>query len=444
MSSVKEMILSFLKSEVVPAVGCTEPAAIALAAAKASELIDIDYNKIDSVELIISPNMFKNAMGVGIPNADEIGINIAAALGIVHKCSVEQLNIFKNISKEELTSAKEFIVKGRLEVSLKETDKKIYIEVIIKSNNQYSRAIIEDRHNKFVLLEKNGKILLKADDNSMAGENKDKASDCVCPEIFNLKIKNIVDEVEKLTLEDLKFLKEGLDMNIKIAGCGVSEPLGVGIGYQMQSSMKNNKMDNSYINRAIALVAAASDARMKGIPLPVMSSNGSGNMGLVQSIPIYEYMEEFNIDELCTLRALALSHVITGYIKHYTGRLSPLCGAATAAGVGLSSAYCLLMDGGYEEIKGAIKNMVGNISGMICDGAKSGCALKSATSVSAAYFSAVLACSSRVIPNKNGIVEENLEETIKHMGELSSSMLETDRTILNIMQKINRKDRKQA
>jgi len=227
-------------------------------------------------------------------------------------------------------------------------------------------------------------------------------------------------------------------MNMKIANAGISEPLGVGMGYQLQDSMNKNMMDNSYINRAIALVAAASDARMKGIPLPVMSSNGSGNMGLVQSIPLYQYKEDFNIDQLSLLKALALSHIITGYIKHYTGRLSPLCGAATAAGIGLSSAYCLLMNGGYNGIKGAIKNMIGDVSGMICDGAKSGCALKSATSVSTAYFSAILACSNRIIPNKNGIIEENLEETIKHMGELSASMSQADKIILSIMQKINR------
>ncbi|MFA6939986.1 MAG: L-serine ammonia-lyase, iron-sulfur-dependent, subunit alpha [Clostridiaceae bacterium] len=435
MSNAKGMILDFLKNEVVPAVGCTEPAAIALAGAKASELLNIlDYRKINSVNLIISPNIFKNAMGVGIPNTDEIGINIAAVLGVVHKGSEEQLNIFQNVTREDVVYAKNLIKDGRLTVELKDTDKKIYIEMVIKVKNEYSRVIIEDRHNKFVLLEKNDRILLRVDD----GDENNKVQTCPCHGIYDLTIKNIVDEVQRLSYEELRFLEEGLIMNMKIAHAGIFEPLGVGMGYQLQSSMNNNKIESSYINRAIALVAAASDARMKGTPLPVMSSNGSGNMGLVQSIPLYQYKEDFNADEVTLLKALALSHIITGYIKHYTGRLSPLCGAATAAGVGLSSAYCIFMDGGYEGVKGAIKNMVGNVSGMICDGAKSGCALKSATAVSTAYFSAILACSNRVIPNKNGIVEENLEETIKHMGELSESMAHTDKVILSIMQRINK------
>ncbi|MDV3427926.1 MAG: L-serine ammonia-lyase, iron-sulfur-dependent, subunit alpha [Bacillota bacterium] len=437
MSDIKTMILEFLRNEVVPAVGCTEPAAIALAGAKASELLNIsDYREIDSVNLIISPNIFKNAMGVGIPNTDEIGINIAAALGVVHKGSEEQLNIFQNVTREDAASAKNLINDGKLTVELKDTDKKIYIEMVIKVKNQYSRVIIEDMHNKFVLLEKNDEILFSMD---RCDENdKVQVQTCPCQGIYDLTIKNIVDEVQELSYEDLRFLEEGLIMNMKIAKSGILEPLGVGIGYQLQDSMINNKIESSYINRSIALVAAASDARMKGTPLPVMSSNGSGNMGLVQSIPLYKYKEEFNADELTLLKALALSHIITGYIKHYTGRLSPLCGAATAAGIGLSSAYCMLMDGGYEGIKGAIKNMVGDVSGMICDGAKSGCALKSATAVSTAYFTAILACSKRVIPNKNGIIEENLEETIKHMGEISASMTKTDKVILNIMQKINK------
>ena len=419
MSNIKGMILNFLKSEVVPAVGCTEPAAIALAGAKASELLNIsDYREINSVNLIISPNIFKNAMGVGIPNTDEIGISIAAVLGVVCKGSEKQLNVFENVTRDDVACAKKLINDGKLTVELKDTDKKIYIELVIKVKNQYSRVIIEDRHNKFVLLEKNDEILLSVDDR----DENDKVQSCPCQGIYDLTIKNIVDEIQKLTYEELEFLEEGLIMNMKIANTGTLEPLGVGMGYQLQSSINNNKIESSYINKAIALVAAASDARMKGTPLPVMSSNGSGNMGLVQSIPLYQYKEDFNADEVTLLKALALSHTITGYIKHYTGRLSPLCGAATAAGIGLSSAYCMLMDGGYEGIKGAIKNMVGDISGMICDGAKSGCALKSATAVSTAYFSAILACSNRVIPNKNGIVEENLEETIKHMGEISASM----------------------
>lgn len=435
MSNAKEMILDFLKSEVVPAVGCTEPASIALAGAKASELLNIsDYREINLVNLIISPNMFKNAMGVGIPNTDEIGINIAAALGVVRKGSEDQLNIFQNVTREDVTSAKNLINDGKLIVELKDTDKKIYVEMVIKVNKQYSRVIIEDRHNKFVLLEKNKEILLSVDDK----DENNKVQTCPCQGIYDLTIKNIVYLIQKLTYEDLRFLEEGLIMNMEIARAGIIEPLGVGMGYQLQSSMNSNKIESSYINRAMALVAAASDARMKGTPLPVMSSNGSGNMGLVQSIPLYQYKEDFNADKVTVLKALALSHIITGYIKHYTGRLSPICGAATAAGIGLASAYCMLMDGGYKGIKGAIKNMIGDVSGMICDGAKSGCALKSATAVSTAYFSAILACSNRVIPNKNGIVEENLEETIKHMGEVSASMTQTDKVILNIMQKINR------
>jgi len=156
MRNIKEMILEFLKNEVVSAVGCTEPVAIALACAKASELINLsDYRQIDSIILIISPNIFKNAMGVGIPNTDEIGINIAAALGIVHKGSEEQLNIFQNVTEADVTSAKNLISNGKLKVELKDTDKKIYIEVVIKAKSEYTRAIIEYRHNNFVLLEKN-------------------------------------------------------------------------------------------------------------------------------------------------------------------------------------------------------------------------------------------------------------------------------------------------
>ncbi|AOT68832.1 L-cysteine desulfidase family protein [Geosporobacter ferrireducens] len=424
--NLKAQIINTLKAEVVPALGCTEPVAVALACAKARELINNE--EISNVNILVSPNIYKNGLCVGIPYTDEVGLQIAGALGIVGGKPEKELQVLEKLGDREIQLAKEMVKRKIVCLEIKDTQEKVYVEVTIQSKQSSAKVIISEKHNQFVYLEQNGTVLL----NSMTNETLEKVN---VSELYRTSIFEIIAAIESIDWQELAFLLDGLEMNAQVAKAALENSMGMGVGRGFLDNMNKGILSDDLINYAMMLTAAGADARMSGAPIPVMSSNGSGNHGLTAILPIAAYQKKFDATKESYARALAISHIVTGYIKHYTGRLSALCGCGVAAATGASVAIAWLMGADEEKINGTIKNMVANIAGMVCDGAKVGCALKLATAAATAIQSALLAMQCVIVPAKNGIVGLTAEESIKNLGQLGiEGMTVTDDVILGIMQ----------
>jgi len=428
---LRNLIVETLKEEVVPAMGCTEPVAVALACAKAKELTAFNY--IESVEVFVSPNIYKNGLSVGIPNTSEVGLYIAAALGFIGGESEKDLRVLEGINERQVQNARELLNSGKISLDIKDTGDKIYIEVKLVTDKGNCSVIIGGKHNRFVYIERSGEVLLdlrKEDKKSNAGKNI----------LYSLRIREIIKEIEKIPHEDIAFMLEGVVMNETIAKLGLNEKMGMGVGFSLKKSIQQGFLSEDLMTSSMMLTAAASDARMSGVNLSVMSSNGSGNNGLTAILPLVAYKNKFSVDDEKLAKAVAISHIVNSYIKHYIGRLSALCACGVAAGTGAGVAIAWLMGASYDQIDGVIKNTIANTSGMICDGAKEGCALKLSTSASVAVSSAILAINDSIVHGRNGIVAETAEDTIMNLGVLSSEgMSIADVVILKTMKKMQRK-----
>lgn len=431
MMNAAEILLDTLHAEVKPAMGCTEPVAVALAVAKAKELCIGDTNADlmkSMVDVKVSPNIFKNGLSVGIPGTDQVGLLMAIALGITACESVYGLEVFKSVNAAAIESAFQLLKNGQIKIGIADTDSKVYVEATVANGTAYGKAIIENRHDQFVHLEQNGEVMLSA-----VNSNDHNAPVNVNP-LYDMKISEIIDAVEKLPYSEIEFLLEGYEMNTKVATFGLTQPAGMNVGKTLQNNVEKGLLTDDLMNRAMILTAAASDARMSGASLPVMSSNGSGNNGLTALLPLVAYAQKVDCSKDALARAAAISHLVNSMIKHNIGRLSALCGCGVAAGTGASVAITWLMGGTPIQLDGAIQNMIANTTGMICDGAKVGCSLKLATSASAAVQSALLAIGDVVVPNGNGVIGKTADDTIKNLGVLSKNAMDTvDRVILEIM-----------
>ncbi len=420
---LKDRVIETLKSEVKAAMGCTEPVAVALAVAKAKELcISNEHYNLDQlkVDVKVSPNIFKNGLSVGIPNTDQVGLMIATALSLASCHSVHGLEVFKEVTKSSLKIALKLIDQKQITLTIADTEEKILVDARVTDGKKWGHALIVGRHDQFVLLENHEGVSFTKEVEPPKTLKQ-----------LDLTVKEIIDTVESLPFEDIHFLIEGLDMNRAMAEYGLNHTEGMAVGLTLSHS---KYMSENLMTRAMILTAAASDARMSGAPLPVMSSNGSGNNGITALLPIVAYAKETPVSDDQLARAAAISHLINSVIKNKIGRLSALCGCGVAAGTGASVALTWLMKGDINQIEGAIKNMVANTTGMICDGAKIGCSLKLATSASAAVQSAILAMSGIVVPCGNGIIGKTADETIENLGVLSKDAMGTvDHVILDIM-----------
>lgn len=427
---LKRNILYILQNEVKPAVGCTEPVAIALAAAAAASVL---ASHVDRIDVFLSPNVYKNGMNVGIPSIDEIGLDVAAALGASKRSYSDGLTILGNISPEVLSEAKNLLRNKSVSVKLKDTDKKVYVEVCAYSGSDCGRAVIEDKHDNITGIFYNDTTVYSMEEVCAASTDG-----CMDEEFFDCKLTDIISEIEQLSYEDVAPMLDGLKMNEEAARLGMEKRLGIGTGYAIHKSMGDGIISKDLPNIAMMMTSAASDARMSGLVIPVMSSNGSGNNGLTAILPIaaYNHMHPQSNDKLA--RALAISHVITTYIKHYIGRLSPLCGCSIAAATGSACGITWLMGGVYRHIQGTVKNILANLAGVICDGAKPGCSLKLGTAAASGVQSALLAMGGYSACKNNGIVTGTAEQAIKNLGTLSrNGMGNVDKTIIDIMVSAN-------
>jgi L-cysteine desulfidase len=416
-------ILKILQTELVVALGCTEPIAIAYAAAVAAKFLNSD--EITSIEVIASGNVLKNALAVTIPGADGCGINLAAALGSLADDIDKRMELLSGISFEDVIRAKSLVKDGVVHVTKAETDKKLYIELIVSSSISSARVVIEDLHTNITLIEVDG-----------VKQNSKKLISKGCNYIDDtypiLDLPTIMDFVSNVGLNDLGIVKESILLNKNIAIEGLKNNYGLMVGKILnKGSFGQNNIDIS--TYAMALTAAASDARMSGCSLPVMSNTGSGNQGISATLPIVAIGEKLGLSEDKILRAVTLSHLVTIFIKSKFGRLSALCGVTISA-TGASCGISYLLGGGLNEINYTIQNMMGNITGMLCDGAKPGCALKVSTCTNAAIQSALMAIEGVSILSTDGIIEDDPANTIINMCKIGNQgTTEADKIILDIM-----------
>ncbi|WP_195940177.1 L-cysteine desulfidase family protein [Romboutsia sp. 1001713B170131_170501_G6] len=432
MKDVRNQIVNILKAEVKPALGCTEPVAVALACAKAKELLGEEIVKHN---VLVSPNVYKNGMCVGIPGTERLGLKISVALGFIGGHSENGLRVLETLTEEEVKKAEEYMDTHPISISPADTKEKVYIEVNLEGKTRTSKVIIRTKHDNFVYLEENGNVLLNEqgiEEIAVTTEKEENIMDTIT-------IEELVKNVEDLDFKDIEFLLEGITMNEEIANYGLNQKVGIGVGYGIKKSMEDGLLGDDLMNQAMMITAAASDARMAGVKMPVMSSNGSGNHGLTAILPIVAYNKKFPQSDERLAKALAISHLVTAYIKNYTGRLSAVCGCGVAASTGATAGLSWLMDGDKKQIEGAIENMVANLSGMICDGAKAGCALKLASAASAAVQSAIIAKQQCFVPPMNGIVGSKVEQSIQNLGRVSDKgMSVTDEVIINVMDDMNK------
>lgn len=417
----RKAIKSLMEQEIVPAIGCTEPIAVSLCVAKTSELLEHRPEKID---VFLSPNVIKNAMGVGIPGTNMIGLPIAIALGALIGKSELGLEVLRDFNASDLEKAKSYIEEDRINIFVKENISEIlYIEVISSSQNSSVKAIIRGLHTFFSYIEKDGKVIVSKETEKMEKES----------EMITLNLQRVYDYAHETPIDELNFIYAAAMMNQNASDIAQSAVYGHNVS-QIIGSKKGLSIfgDNPHSKMLIA-TAGACDVRMDGAKVAVMSNSGSGNQGIAATLPVLSYAKEIGATKETLVRALVLSNLTVIYIKQHLGRLSALCGCVVAS-TGSSCGITYLMGGGYEQITFATKNMIANITGMICDGAKPSCSLKISSGISTALLSALMAIENKSISGQEGIVDEDVDQTIRNMSKVGNTgMMETDKVVLRIM-----------
>lgn len=421
--SEREQIIALINREVVPAIGCTEPIAVALCVAKATETLGCRPEKIQA---LLSANILKNAMGVGIPGTGMIGLPIAIALGALIGKSEYQLEVLKDSTPEAVEEGKKLIDSQAINIGLKYgIEEKLYIEIICEAEGKKATAIISGGHTNFVYVAKGEEVLV----NKQANSSNEAATEDV-----ELTLRKVYDFATTSPIEELQFILETRNLNKTAAERSFKGNYGHQLGKTLNSKKNENLMmgDNTFTH-ILSYTSAACDARMAGAMIPVMSNSGSGNQGITATLPVVVYAEDNNKSEEELIRALAMSHLTVIYIKQSLGRLSALCGCVVAS-TGSSCGITYLMGGTYEQITYAVKNMIANITGMLCDGAKPSCALKVTSGVSTAVLSAILAIEDKCVTSVEGIIDDDVDRSIRNLTRIGSQgMNETDKLVLDIM-----------
>ena len=434
MTARESEIIGLIHKEVKPALGCTEPIAVALAVAKAVETLEESHvsgwrlSGDYSLKAEVSGNILKNGMGVGIPGTGMVGLHIASALGAACGKSSYGLEVINDLTEDTVCLAKEMVEKGLVTVGLAETDLKLYVKATVEYDGHSAYAVIEKDHDNIVETGFDGKVL-----SAVASVNTEECAEQKSTLDYNLTVREILEFASTVEYEDIKFILESRTLNMALAKEGMSGGYGLRVGYAISLDCNREVFGGDFLSYAMALTAAASDARMAGCTLAAMSNSGSGNQGITVTMPVIAYSIRYKTSDEQLARALVLSHLIAIHIKGYLGKLSALCGCVIAS-TGAACGLVYLRGGDYEQICAAIKNMIGNITGMVCDGAKVGCAMKVASGVSSALQSAVLAREGICISEYDGIIEKDIEKTIQNLGRIGSvGMQHTDNMILDIM-----------
>jgi L-cysteine desulfidase len=430
---MKFTVKDILKLEVALAFGCTEPVAIALGAAAAASLLQ--EKEFDTIEIWIDPNIYKNGMAVTIAGSGDMqGLDTAAALGAYGGDPGKGLEVLAGLSEESIKKATRLLDAGSVKVNLRE-ESGLYVQTKITAGTEVAESLIVDLHDNIVSLTLNGKAVR---DSSLISKSAQNGTIHPLAQLetwlIGLTLDDIIELTDDLDEDDLAFLEEGVTHNLALATHGLKYGTGLGIGKAIDRLLKQKLMVKDMSASAKRLTSAAADARMGGVNLPAMSSAGSGNHGLTAILPIWAVKDFIDHDRETVLKAIGLSHIITAYVKAHTGRLSAVCGCSVAAGAGATAGITYLMGGDAVHMEGAIKNILEDLAGVICDGAKAGCAIKLTTAAGAAVQAALFSLQGVNVQDTDGIIGNSTQKTIQNMGQLShDGMIQTDKTILKIM-----------
>ena len=418
----RKRIIDLIHQEVVPAIGCTEPIAVALCVAKATETLG---TKPEKISVLLSANILKNAMGVGIPGTGMIGLPIAIAQGALIGKSEYQLEVLKDSTPDVVEEGKRFIEEKRIHISLKENiEEKLYIEVCCEAGEDKAIAVIAGGHTTFIYIERNGEVQFQKQHTASC----EKEEECL-----ELTLRKVYDFALNTPLDEISSILETARLNKAAAERSFEGNYGHGLGKMLRGTYEHKVMGDSVFSHILSYTSGACDARMAGAMIPVMSNSGSGNQGISATLPVLVFAEENDKSEEELIRALMLSHLTVIYIKQSLGRLSALCGCVVAA-TGSSCGITWLMGGTYDQVAYAVQNMIANLTGMICDGAKPSCALKVTTGVSTAVLSAIMAMENRCVTSVEGIIDEDVDQSIRNLTKIGSKgMNETDKLVLEIM-----------
>lgn len=411
--------IQILEEELIPAMGCTEPIAIAYAAAKAKSYLP---EEVQSYEVRCSGNMIKNVKGVTVPNSGgQKGIPAAAALGIVGGNPDSVLEVIAKVTDADKQACKELVAKNVCNVELVKGVPGLYIDVVLKGKSHSSEVILSGTHTNIALIKQDGRTIFdQENDVNDSNQRGDRTK---------MSLHGLLEFANTVSIEKVKaILDRQIEMNTAISNEGLTNPWGAEIGRTIREIY-----GDTVEARAVAAAAAGSDARMSGCPKPVVINSGSGNQGITVTMPVVVYAKEWKASDEKRYRALLISNLVSIYIKHYIGPLSAFCGAVSAScGAGTGITY--LAGGDEAAIGRTITNMLGNVSGIVCDGAKPSCAAKIASSLQAAILAHKMAMKGNEFKNGEGLIEENVEDTIKNIGYLGKiGMKETDIDVLNTM-----------
>ena len=423
-------ITALVHREVVPATGCTEPAAVALTVAYAAAQTTAEPR---SIEVLLSGNMLKNAMGVGIPGTGTFGIPIAIALGAILAAPEKQLELLDSFTDEELHQAQKMVESGCIHIGLKEGDDidRLYVEGLrTDTEGRVSTAVIQATHTGLTSLTYDGEDRFVATDRTPCTKCPEQKTE---EETIALNFDLVYEYALHAPLDELNFIYEAAQLNKRASEFSFTHSYGHNLGKLINSDLGRRYLGDSPLTQMLAYTSSACDARMDGAPVTVMSNSGSGNQGISSMLPVLTFAEEQGADREKTTRAIMLSSLLVIYVKQLLGRLSCLCGMVVS-GIGSACAITYLMGGTKEQSIGAVKNMIGNVSGMICDGAKPSCSLKASTGVSSALISALLSMQGHVVTATEGIVDEDIDICIANLADLGrDGMAQADLKVLKIM-----------
>ena len=421
----EEILKKVLQTEVFPALGCTEPIAVAYTASVARHAVK---GEVESVSIVTDPRVYKNGFAVTVPNTNgQKGNLIAGAIGALIGNPEFKMEILQACNPSICRNAQELVERQNASITFDTDKEELYIEVMVTTKNGIGRAIVEGSHTNVVYVEVNGKVLI---DNRV--DQKEQKNDSYRKLLGTMTIADLMDLVEEIDEDDYQYILKGVEMNLRISDAGMDLQK---VGYYIHDLIEKSFVSDDVFARAKVLTASAVDARMAGLNYPVMSSGGSGNQGIVAILLPYHLGKHMKVPEATIVKSIAFSHLINSYIKYYTGDLSPLCGCSIAAGVGAAAAIVYQMHGrDMQKITYAINNLISDLGGMLCDGAKGGCALKVASSTDSALRSAYMAINNCGIDEKDGFVGTSAELTIQHLSEISNlGMQKVDNTMLGIM-----------
>lgn len=414
-----------IKEDMKPALGVTEPGAIAFAVATAKQ-----YTIGELVEVCVSLNsgMYKNAFTCGIPHSDEVGNVFAAALGYVAGVPEKGLESLEHVSEQDNVTAKKLVEQGKIKVLLDHIGSEITIDATVKTKQDECTVRIAGGHTDIYYIEKNGEVILELP--------RKQLSDAKVAAIHKYSLKEILEYIDKIDVKEIAFIREAFAMNMELLEEGLGSDKTT-FGPMLRKKNGGQLLSEDELATAQLLCNGAIEARVLGLDKPAMSITGSGAHGIIATLPLFAYQqihqEEIAEDRL--LRATALSYLVTMYIKEYSGKLSAFCGCGIAAGTGMACGLCYLKGGDYADMERVICNMASGITGMICDGGNQGCTMKGIVAVDAAFRAVDMALAGVSVASVHGINGNTPEETMRNMGRIASpGMTETEKTIVEIMQ----------